>query len=166
MMNKTATLVLGIIGLCFTLTPALAHELPNTNHGSVADRLAIRELVESYNAAVIEKDPQKWIANWAQDGVWNLGGGDVQGKDEILKHWLSVMTPYEHAAMFTQPVFIHVDGDEATAQLHTNERLKLYSGAEMLVIGRYDDRYTRIKGVWKISNRQYSIVFTTARPPS
>ena len=27
------------------------------NSGAVADRLAIRELIESYNAAVIEKDP-------------------------------------------------------------------------------------------------------------
>ena len=29
------------------------------NTGAVADRLAIRELIESYNAAVIEKDADK-----------------------------------------------------------------------------------------------------------
>ena len=50
------------------------------NSGAVADRLAIRELIESYNAAVIEKNPAKWIANWTEDGVWNLGGGDIEGK--------------------------------------------------------------------------------------
>lgn len=133
------------------------------NSGAVADRLAIRELIESYNAAVIEKDPAKWIANWAEAGVWNLGGGDIEGKDRILESWLTIMAPYEHASVFAQPVFIQTSGEEGTALWHTNERLKLYSGDEMLAVGRYQDRYARINGVWKIKQRDYSVVFTTTR---
>ena len=133
------------------------------NSGAVADRLAIRELIESYNAAVIEKDPAKWIANWAEDGVWNLGGGDIEGKDRILESWLTIMAPYEHASVFAQPVFIQTSGEEGTALWHTNERLKLYSGDEMLAVGRYQDRYARINGAWKIKQRDYSVVFTTTR---
>ena len=133
------------------------------NTGSVADRLAIRELIESYNAAVIEKDAEKWIANWAEDGVWNLGGGNIEGKDRILESWLTIMAPYEHASVFAQPVFIQVKADEGIAQWHTNERLKLYSGDEMLAVGRYKDRYIRANGVWKIKQRDYSVVFTSAR---
>jgi ketosteroid isomerase-like protein len=133
------------------------------NSGAVADRLAIRELIESYNAAVIEKDPAKWIANWAEAGVWNLGGGDIEGKDRILESWLTIMAPYEHASVFAQPVFIQTNGEEGTALWHTNERLKLYSGDEMLAVGRYQDRYVRINGVWKIKHRDYSVVFTTTR---
>jgi hypothetical protein len=33
----------------------------------------------------------------------------------------------------------------------------------MLAVGRYQDRYARINGVWKIKQRDYSVVFTTNR---
>lgn len=133
------------------------------NSGAVADRLAIRELIESYNAAVIEKDAAKWIANWVEDGVWNLGGGNIEGKDRILESWLTIMAPYEHASVFAQPIFIQVGEEDGTAHWHTNERLKLYSGDEMLAVGRYKDRYVRLDGVWKIKQRDYSVVFTSTR---
>ena len=133
------------------------------NTGPVADRLAIRELIESYNAAVIEKDAAKWIANWVDDGIWNLGGGNIEGKQRILESWLTIMAPYEYASVFAQPIFIQVADDKGMAQWHTNERLKLYSGDEMLAVGRYKDRYIRANGVWKIKQRDYSVVFTSAR---
>lgn len=133
------------------------------NTGPVADRLAIRELIESYNAAVIEKDAAKWIANWVDDGIWNLGGGNIEGKQRILESWLTIMAPYEYASVFAQPIFIQVADDKGMAQWHTNERLKLYSGDEMLAVGRYKDRYVRINGVWKIKQRDYSVVFTSTR---
>ncbi len=93
------------------------------NTGPVADRLAIRELIESYNAAVIEKDAAKWIANWVDDGIWNLGGGNIEGKQRILESWLTIMAPYEYASVFAQPIFIQVADDKGMAQWHTNERL-------------------------------------------
>ena len=34
------------------------------NSGSMEDRLAIRELIESYNAAVIDNDADAWADNW------------------------------------------------------------------------------------------------------
>lgn len=154
-----------LVGLA---VPTLAVETSNgvsaqENTGTVADRLAIRELIESYNAAVIEKDATKWIANWVEDGIWNLGGGNIEGKDRILESWLTIMAPYEHASVFAQPIFIQVKGDGGTAHWHTNERLKLYSGDEMLAVGRYKDRYVRTNGVWKIKQRDYSVVFTSTR---
>jgi uncharacterized protein (TIGR02246 family) len=166
MIKKIALLFLCMVGLAAPLSATATDEAAKANHGPVADRLAIRELVESYNSAVIEINPQKWISHWAKDGVWNLGGGDIEGKDAILEHWLSAMAPYKYAAMFSQPVFIQVDGDEAQAQWHTNERLQLPTGDQMLVIGRYNDRYKRLKEGWKIKSRHYSVVFTTGRPAS
>ena len=39
--------------------------------GPAEDRLAIRELVDSYGDAVYRHDAQAWGANWAEDAVWN-----------------------------------------------------------------------------------------------
>lgn len=144
------------------LAPSGPSNTAQRNTGPVADRLAIRELIESYNAAVIEKDADKWIANWADDGVWNLGGGNIYGKESILESWLTIMAPYEHAAVFGQPIFIQVEGDQGVAHWHTNERLRLFSGTEMLAVGRYKDRYIRSGGVWLIKRRDYSVVFTAS----
>ena len=37
--------------------------------GPLEDRLAIRELVESYNHAVMQFDEEAWSSNWT-DGRW------------------------------------------------------------------------------------------------
>lgn len=162
MMFTWSALLLGLVIPSLTLK-ANEDASAQENAGAVSDRLAIRELMESYNAAVIEKDAAKWINNWVEDGVWNLGGGNIEGKDRILESWLTIMAPYEYASVFAQPAFIHIKADEGTALWHTNERLKLYSGDEMLAVGRYKDRYVRLNGVWKIKQRDYSVVFTSTR---
>ena len=48
--------------------------------GPLEDRLAIRELVDSYNDAVMRFDGEAWAANWRDDATWCLGGNDVTGK--------------------------------------------------------------------------------------
>ena len=53
--------------------------------GPTEDRLAIRELVESYNDAVMRFDADAWGSNWAPDGVWSLPGrGEVSGREAIV----------------------------------------------------------------------------------
>ncbi|MDA1207809.1 MAG: nuclear transport factor 2 family protein, partial [Proteobacteria bacterium] len=45
-----------------------------SSSGPIEDRLSIRELVDSYNDAVMRFDGDAWSANWAEDAVWNLPG--------------------------------------------------------------------------------------------
>ena len=44
--------------------------------GSVEDRLAIRERIETYSHAVFLKDADLWISNWAEDGVWRIASAE------------------------------------------------------------------------------------------
>ena len=47
------------------------------SQGPIEDRLQIRELIDSYNNAVMRFDGETWASNWAEDGVWHLpGAGD------------------------------------------------------------------------------------------
>ena len=48
------------------------------SRGPIEDRLQIRELIDSYNNAVMRFDGETWASNWAEDRVWHLpGAGDV-----------------------------------------------------------------------------------------
>ena len=53
-----------------------------------ADELAIRNLLARYGDAVCRRDPAAWIATWATDCTWDLGGGRVtHGRDETFALW-------------------------------------------------------------------------------
>ena len=56
--------------------------------GPIEDRLAIRELIESYNDAVMRFDEAAWAENWTEDATWNTGQGDLTGKDVFVPVWL------------------------------------------------------------------------------
>ena len=129
------------------------------NVGPIADRLAIRELIESYNAAVIENDAAAWESNWCSDGLWSLGEGqEIEGREAILIHWQEAMEVFSFVGMFAQPKFISIDGDTAYAHWHTNELAKKSDGEMLRFVGLYKDIYRREATGWKILERRYEIL--------
>ena len=129
------------------------------NRGSMEDRLAIRELIESYNAAVIDNDADAWADNWCADGVWNLGEeSDIVGRETILKHWQEAMQIFDFVGMFAQPKFIRVGDQDARAEWHTNELCRKSDGSMLRIFGLYRDAYRRELTGWKIAERRYSIL--------
>ena len=129
------------------------------NSGPMEDRLAIRELIESYNAAVIDNDAAAWANNWSADGVWNLGEeNDIVGRDTILQHWQEAMAIFDFIGMFAQPKFIRVDDRDAQAEWHTNELCRKSDGSMLRMVGLYKDAYRRELNGWKIAERRYKIL--------
>ena len=54
--------------------------------GPIEDRLAIRELVDSYNDAVMRTDGEAWAENWRDDATWELpGAGPITGKANFFR---------------------------------------------------------------------------------
>lgn len=130
------------------------------NTGATEDKLAIRELIESYHEAVIVNDPESWAANWCEDGRWDLGEGTmITGRDAILEHWKTAMAVFDFVGMFGQPGSIRVQGDEATARWYTNELCRKTDGQMLRICGNYRDRYRREGDRWRIAERVYKILF-------
>lgn len=130
------------------------------NVGSVEDRLAVRELIETYHEAVLIHDPELWISTWCQDGHWDLGEGNaVQGRDAILAHWTEAMAIFDFVGMFGTPNGIRIDGDAATARWYTNEICRTKDGEMLRICGNYHDQYRREGEDWRIARRQYRILF-------
>ena len=129
--------------------------------GPIEDRLAIRELVESYNDAVMRFDGQAWASNWTDDATWSLpGAGDITGKDTFFPIWQQAMANFSFVGFFASAGPIIVDGDSAHGTWYQQEFLHQNDGVKRVVTGRYEDDYAKIDGRWYFTRRNYSILNT------
>lgn len=125
--------------------------------GPLEDRIAIRELVESYNDAVMRFDAADWGSNWAEDGVWSLPGrGEVSGREAIVQQWLGAMGDLEVEGFFASGGIITVEGDRAHATWYQQEFLKR-AGTRVAIVGEYADDYVKQGGRWYFAKRIYKV---------
>ncbi len=127
--------------------------------GPIEDRLAIRELVDSYNDAVMRFDRDAWAANWTDDAVWSLPGmGDVVGKDKFVPMWQQMMSGFSFVGFFASAGPIVVDGNSAHGTWYQQEFLHQKDGAKRRITGRYEDDYVKRGGRWFFQKRVYSVL--------
>jgi len=126
----------------------------------VADRLAIAELIATYNDAVMRLDAEAWGGTWAEDGIWSLPGmGDgIAGREAIVATWKMAMDQFEFVGFFASPGPVHIDGDTARGTLYQQELLVQKEGGERQVIGRYSDEYVKVDGQWRFKKRVYEVL--------
>ena len=126
----------------------------------VADRLAINELIATYNDAVMRFDADAWGSTWAEDGVWSLPGmGDgIAGRDAIVATWKMAMDQFEFVGFFASPGPVQIDGDTARGTLYQQELLVQKEGGERQVIGRYSDEFAKVDGKWFFKKRVYEVL--------
>ncbi len=127
--------------------------------GPLEDRLAIRELVESYNDAVMRFDGDAWAANWTDDATWSLpGAGDITGKANFFPVWQGAMADFTFVGFFASAGPIIVDGNTATGTWYQQEFLHSKDGTQRNVTGKYDDTYVKADGRWFFAKRVYNIL--------
>jgi uncharacterized protein (TIGR02246 family) len=127
--------------------------------GPIEDRLAIRELIESYADATNLRDADAWGALFAEDARWFLPDfpeyGDTVGRDAIVAKWVAAVADHHGLVYLATPGAIEVDGDRATARLYTNE---VYTTAEGRIVrrrGRYDEVLVKRDGRWLIAEHAF-----------
>ncbi len=129
--------------------------MPHT--GPVEDRLAIRELLDSYGDAVCRHDADAWEANWAPDGLWSIRGNEVQGREAIRAYWVKAMAAYRFISFSSYPGDIQVDGDTAQVRVQTTEFLTPVEGRPRRQHGTYQDRLVKVDGRWRFAHRSFNV---------
>lgn len=127
--------------------------------GPLEDRLAIRELIDSYNDAVMRFDGEAWAANWTEDATWTLPGlGDVNGKKNVVERWQGAMSAFSFVGFFASAGPIVVDGDKARGTWYQQEFLHQKDGVKRNITGQYTDDYVKRDGRWFFKKRVYQIL--------
>jgi ketosteroid isomerase-like protein len=130
--------------------------------GPVEDRLAIHELVASYGDAVTRRDADAWIANWAEEGVWKLpaipGMERIEGREAILKAWLSAMPGWPFQVNIQTCGAIAVAGERARGHTYTAELNTDVTGKTERWTNRYDDEWLKRGDRWLFLSRSLTVL--------
>jgi len=126
----------------------------------LADKIAIRELLERYCDGVNQRSAEIWASTWADDALWEMVHLDVrvESKANIVETWSGAMELFPFVNMLAQPGFIKIDGDKATMRSYTNEVAVKQDGTELRPLGEYEDEMVRVNGQWLFSSRKFRVL--------
>lgn len=127
--------------------------------GPYEDRVAIRELIETYCDAVNRRDATAWSKTWSDDAVWDLQGHHVSGKASIVATWQTAMAEFSYVGFFAVPGAIEVTGTTGTARVYVRETLVTEQGDERRIEGLYEDDLEKSTGAWVFKKRKYKIIW-------
>jgi len=125
---------------------------------SADDELAIRSLVARYSDAVARRDTTDWAATWAPDGVWQIMGRAVEGREEVTALWSKLMGGLSFVLQLPNAGLIELDGDRAKGRWYITEHGKMENGTALLTLGVYHDEYVRGPTGWSFQRRRFDVL--------
>lgn len=126
--------------------------------GPFEDRLAIRELLETYADAVTRRDAEAWGSTWAEDGHWEMPDypefPPQDGRAAIVGLWVEAMKQFPGIMFEAWPGSIEVDGDTARVLSYTSE---VYDQGDVTMRDRgvYEDVCVKREGRWYFKSRSF-----------
>ena len=126
---------------------------------SLIDKQALAELVHTYCRACDRRDFALLRTLYHDDAIDDHGTMFRGSADEFLAWLPSVMANFEATVhSITNTLFI-VRGDEAQGELYTHayHRTPVPDAREIIIGGRYLDRYARRAGSWKFLHRSLAL---------
>lgn len=126
----------------------------------LADKLAIREVLTNYCRSVDRLDRDLALTVWHPDAKIDYPGmqtGDLEG---FLTWVFDGHIGYRATNHQVTNVTIRVDGDKAVSEAYVTARIRAYPDengrrVDMVVTGRYLDRWTRRESGWMIDERVF-----------
>ncbi len=135
--------------------------------GPVEDRLAIRELLDTYAEAVTRRDAEQWGNCWAQDSRWEMPDypefPPQNGRSAIVELWSAAMAQYPGIMFSAWPGSIEIAGNSATMRSYTAETYD-QDGTTVRDRGVYDDECVKIDGQWFFSRRVFRNIHKQIQP--
>jgi ketosteroid isomerase-like protein len=140
----------------------------------LADRLAIRELVDAYAHCADRRDAERQKALFTEDThfvVYMNGEGSeptqvLNGRDALTPVF-DDLNQYQATMHFNGQSTITLDGDRATGESHCIARhLSTDEGERKLMIAwlRYHDTFVKLDDSWLFAERNLYVDWTETRP--
>ena len=121
--------------------------------GATSDRIAIQELAHRYRDASCQRNLGALVGTFTADGVWNIGRGEVVGRDALSDNFRKVFELFDHVIQLTHNGVVKLDGDTALGRWYVTEYGLTAKGRRTFYIVHYDDEYRRTDEGWCFSRR-------------
>jgi len=140
---------------------------------TIADRLALRELADTYAAGVDRRDPELFVQAFHDDAVLHVhkpGDPDTvtgtrRGRDELAEI-TTLIARYARTYHFVGNTRYEIDGDRATGEVYGMAHHLTpdhHGGTDYVMLMRYHDTYERRDGRWGIVERHCLTDWTEVR---
>lgn len=126
--------------------------------GPMEDRMAIRELYDTYGDASARGDAETFLTCWTDDGQWKTHLFTRTGKAELREQWDLLWTNFEKVAFIGNVLSIEADGDKASCRALAREIIALKGSGVYKLAGLYEDQLERQNGKWLFKQRSYSVL--------
>ena len=137
------------------------------NADSLGDRLAIRELNETFTIGCMRADSRIWGGTWAEEGAWKIDMLDepAVGKSNIVAIFERIMPNIRFVTMSSFPADLVIEGDRARGKAYCQEVMFPNAGGQKMLVGCYSDEYVKRGGRWYFLTRVYETMWRTATAP-
>jgi len=125
----------------------------------IADRLAIQELANRYTDAILRVDRDNLRACWSGNGIWHIMGQRVEGSDKIADFYQSLTEGAVHVRHVAHSPILRINGNSAEGRWQVTETICAKNGEGSVILGVYDDTYTKEDGTWLFTERKLDIVY-------
>ena len=126
--------------------------------GPLEDRIAIRELYDSYADASSRGDRAAWLGCFASDASWWTHYFDIAGAEAIAAQYDQLMATVQQTIFMGQLCAVEVDGHRASARALCSERLQMGEHGEHRLTGMYHDELVRTAEGWRFAARVYKVM--------
>jgi len=130
------------------------------NVGPVEDRLAIRELIETFAVGAMHIDAEMWGSTWAEEGSWKLPSMSepAVGKSDIVATFREKLAYVKFMSMIAYPAELVIDGDRARGKAYSRELIYTKNDDKKVVIGFFTDEYVKRDGRWYFLSRVFEVM--------
>lgn len=126
--------------------------------GPMEDRLAIREMYDTYADGGSRGCRDTWLSCYAEDSRWASHVFDLKGIEAIGATFDQIMQGVAHTKVFTQIGSIEMDGDTAKVRMRQDECLFYEDGRTYELLGYYKDELVKREGRWLFKDREYVVI--------
>lgn len=130
----------------------------------VADRMALKELVDTFSNLADVKDVDAQMALFTDNAEVHSKSGDrvsvMKGKEQIGKAFADYLALFDVVYHLNGQQTVEIKGNEATGISYCF--VTLIGGGKKNQSGvRYRDTYVKVDGKWLIKKRESNFMFTT-----
>jgi len=123
------------------------------------DRLEIRELIERFHDAINHRNFAAIGELFTDDGVWEIVTPlplRFQGRANVVSGIAENVGQLEFLFQACSPIVIELkDETHAIARTSIQEFGRVKDGPSMRIVATYFDRFQKVEGVWRISERVF-----------